>query len=286
MKKTLFSLVMVTLLALTACASPTGVSPTQLSASDHVATVVAATLQAIPSNTPEPTLDACQIPTLKDSDAPSDCFNGSGEPVACAGLDLLGVEAGLLLSVPEVANEPNLPIGFLVTFADPPQAAAEFVLYIYLDLDQDTTTGLDMSSGASALPGIDRLIGVTLPSGESWTQAVAQGGYDAEIIKNEAQVSARVVGDRVIVLVFPKLLEDRSVAAGEQTPPAPGPLITVGYSPQLHVGGRVVSPFTLYVGTTRSIDALDFFNGDQDIRVPLAMTVPQEAQTLPCTGGS
>jgi hypothetical protein len=248
---------------------------------------VAATMQALPSNTPEPTATkACQVPTLKASDAPSDCYNASGEPVACTGLDLVGVEAGLLLSVPEVANEPNLPTGFVVTFADPPQAAAEFVLYIYLDLDQDATTGLDMSSGASALPGIDRLIGVTLPSGESWTQAVAKGGYDAEIIKDEAQVSARVVGDRVIVLVFPKLLEDRSVAAGEQTPPALGSLITVGYSLQLHVGGRVVSPFTLYVGTTRSIDALDFFNGDQDIRVPLAMTVPQKAQTHPCTGRS
>jgi hypothetical protein len=240
-------------------------------------------LQAFPSNTPEPPkVDACQVPTLKASDAPSDCFNTSGEPVACAGLDLLGVEAGLLLSVPEVAHEPNFPTGFVVTFADPTQAAEEFTLFIYLDLDQDPATGLDMSSGASALPGIDRLIGVTLPSGESWTQAVAKGGYNAEIIRDEAQVSARVVGDRVIVLVFPKLLEEGSVTAREETPS----LITVGYSLRVHVGGRVVSPFALYVGSTRSVNALDFFNGDQAIHAPLAMTVPEEAQTPPCTGGS
>lgn len=39
-------------LVLTACASLTSVSPTQLSSSDQVATVVAATLQALPTNTP------------------------------------------------------------------------------------------------------------------------------------------------------------------------------------------------------------------------------------------
>src|SRR3972149_1430371 len=116
MKKIFLSRVMVTLLALTACASPTNTSPTQLSVSDQVATVVAATMQALPSDTPEPTLDACQIPTLKASDASSDCFNGSGEPVACAGLDLLGVEAGLLIrSLPELADPPEFPIGFIVT---------------------------------------------------------------------------------------------------------------------------------------------------------------------------
>ena len=296
MKKSYFPLVMITLLALSACASPSGVGTTQPSASDQVATVVAATMQAFPSDTPMlPTADACQVPTFKTSDAPSDCFNASSEAVACAGLDLLGVEAGLLTSVPEVADVPNLPTelllavgytGFVVTFADPPQAAEEFVLYLYLDLDENAITGLDMSSGASVLPGIDRLIGVTLPSGESWTQAVAKGGYDAEIIRDEAQVSTRVVGNKVIVLVFPKLLEEGSLAAGEQTPPALGSLITVEYPLLLHVGGRVVSPFTLYVGTTRGFDALDFFTGDQDIRLPLPMTVSEEAQIHPCPGGS
>lgn len=287
MKKTLFSLVMVTLLTLTACASPTNTSPTQLSVSDQVATVVAATMQALPSDTPEPTLDACQIPTLKASDAPSDCFNGSGEPVACAGLDLLGVEAGLLLrSLPDLTDLPEFPIGFVVTFVDPPQVTEEFTLYLYLDIDQNAGTGLDMSFGVSALPGIDRLIGVALPSGESWTQTVARGGYDAAIIRDEAQVSARVVGNRVIVFVFPNLLEERSLTVRDQSPLVPGLLIAAGYSLQVPVGGRVVSPFTLYAGTSRSIDALDFFNGEQDIHRPLEMTVSKEAQTHPCPGGS
>jgi hypothetical protein len=45
---------MVALLVLTACASPTAVATTQPSFSDQVGTVVAATMQALPSNTPEP----------------------------------------------------------------------------------------------------------------------------------------------------------------------------------------------------------------------------------------
>ena len=57
MKKAFFSLVMVALLTLSACASPTGVGTTQPTSSDQVATVVAPTMQASPSNTPEPTPD-------------------------------------------------------------------------------------------------------------------------------------------------------------------------------------------------------------------------------------
>ena len=52
MKGTPILLVTVALLALTACASPTSVNPTQLSSSDQVETVVAATMQALPTNTP------------------------------------------------------------------------------------------------------------------------------------------------------------------------------------------------------------------------------------------
>lgn len=52
MKGILSPLMLVASLALTACASPTGVGTTQPSSSDQVATVVAATLQALSSNTP------------------------------------------------------------------------------------------------------------------------------------------------------------------------------------------------------------------------------------------
>jgi len=52
MKKIFFLFVLVAVLALSACASPTDVSTTQPSSSDQVTTIVAATMQAFPSNTP------------------------------------------------------------------------------------------------------------------------------------------------------------------------------------------------------------------------------------------
>ena len=52
MKKIFFPLVMVAVLALTACALPTGVGTTQPSSSDQAATVVAATMRALSTNTP------------------------------------------------------------------------------------------------------------------------------------------------------------------------------------------------------------------------------------------
>ena len=54
MKKIFFSLMMIAVLALSACASPTGFGTTRPSASDQVTTIVAATMQVFPSNTPEP----------------------------------------------------------------------------------------------------------------------------------------------------------------------------------------------------------------------------------------
>ena len=64
MKKAFFSLVMVTLLTLSACASPTGVGTTQPSPSDQVVTVVAAPMQAFPTITPTPTAQpTCPEPT-------------------------------------------------------------------------------------------------------------------------------------------------------------------------------------------------------------------------------
>lgn len=53
MKKAFFSLV-VALLALSACASPTGVGIPQPITADQAATIAAATMQALPTNTPVP----------------------------------------------------------------------------------------------------------------------------------------------------------------------------------------------------------------------------------------
>lgn len=62
MKKAFFFLMMVTLLMLSACASQTSTSPTQPSSSDQVTTAVAATLQALPTNTPVPEPPAELLP--------------------------------------------------------------------------------------------------------------------------------------------------------------------------------------------------------------------------------
>ncbi len=63
MKKIFFPLMLVASLALTACASPTGVGTTQPSSSDQVATIVAGTMQAFPTNTPVPTAEpSCPEP--------------------------------------------------------------------------------------------------------------------------------------------------------------------------------------------------------------------------------
>lgn len=64
MKTTFPSLMMVALLALSACASPTDVGTTQPLSYDQAATLVAATMEAFPSNTPEPTAEpTCPEPT-------------------------------------------------------------------------------------------------------------------------------------------------------------------------------------------------------------------------------
>jgi len=67
MRKTSFALVMLTVLALTACTASTGVGATQPSFSDQVASVVAGTLQALPpSKTPEPSPQPTDEPGCPD----------------------------------------------------------------------------------------------------------------------------------------------------------------------------------------------------------------------------
>jgi WD40-like Beta Propeller Repeat len=72
MKKIFFSLVMIAGLGLSACASPAGVSTTQPSSSDQVATIVAATMQALPTNTPvpttQPTAESIVVAFVKNGD--------------------------------------------------------------------------------------------------------------------------------------------------------------------------------------------------------------------------
>jgi hypothetical protein len=197
---------------------------------------------------------------------------------------LLGVDVGLQEAVLDIANEPGLPVVFVVSFADSPAMAEEFGLYLYLDLDQNPATGLDMSSGPVALPGIDRLIGATLPDGDTWTQLVAKGGYDAEILRDATKVSARVEVDQVIVVVGRALLDEHASLTAEPSAPTDG-VAAIGRALAGDSGGGTPDAFTLYIGTARSIDALDYFNGDQGIQVPLAMTVPQDIAYPPGPAG-
>jgi len=68
MKKIFFSLMMIAALALTACASPTGVGTTQPPSSDQVATIVAATMQAFLSSTASaPPVAPTQVPAVSAS---------------------------------------------------------------------------------------------------------------------------------------------------------------------------------------------------------------------------
>ncbi|NOH03498.1 MAG: hypothetical protein HND47_16810 [Chloroflexi bacterium] len=228
------------------------------------------TVQALPTFTPaSPTASACRAPTFKASDAGSDCFNDSSEPVPCASLDLLSVEAGAFAPF-ELAKP--IPTGFILTFAESPETVQEFTLYLYLDLDENPETGLDMSTSGSILPGIDRLFGIALPSGDAWTQVVAKGA-DAEIVRDPAQVFVSRSGSAVTVMVGRGLLEDESVKAN-------------GHSLNVPVGGDFPDAFTMYIAVTRGETLFDVFDNGREILSPQAMTVPKEALYPVCGGGS
>jgi len=239
--------------------------------------------QSVPpeATSPLPPSDACRVPTFGANDPSSDCVDDAGNPVDCRGLDLLGVEAGILGAY----AGPPLPTGFLVTLAHELEPADPFELRIYLDLDQDAATGLDMSAAGSALPGIDRLVVVSLPSAEAWTQAVGLG-EGAEVITDEAQVSAGTVGDLVVVLLARALLEDKSAVAYAAPALTNGSPALVRYSNRSAAAGASPDTFSMYIGTQREAGARDFFNVHPDLRAPLAMTVVTEALYPPCPGGS
>lgn len=229
---------------------------------------ISSTATAAKDETPGLTFDA--------EDATGDCFNGFGEPDGCAGLDLVRVQVGLEEPLLARPNDPRLPVAFVIGLADPLDATDEFGLYLYLDLDQDTGAGLDMSSGPVALPGIDRLIGVTLPQGDAWTQAVGNGGYDAEIVRDD-RVSATVEGRTVVLLSGRGLLDENAplTATGRR-----------GWALRLPaLAGGAPNDFTLYLGAARSIQALDYFNVPPQIQVPLGLTVPTQVLYPPGSGG-
>jgi hypothetical protein len=81
------------------------------------------------------------------------------------------------------------------------------------------------------------------------------------------------------VTVDRALLDEHTLAARRDGP------VGIGRTLVGTAAGGTPDAFTLYVGTARSIDALDYFNGDQGIQVPLAMTVPEEVSYPPGPAG-
>ena len=67
MNKTFILLMIVVLLALTACASPIDVDTSQPSSSDQVATIVGATMQAFSTNTPEAIMTETPAKLFRDA---------------------------------------------------------------------------------------------------------------------------------------------------------------------------------------------------------------------------
>jgi hypothetical protein len=202
--------------------------------------------------TATPISEATQTPrpkALEVADASDDCFDGFRSPDECAGLDMTGLHVGPASLWPELAGDPATQgrLVFLIDFATDPGTAVEFGAYLYLDLDEDPGTGLDMTD----LPGIDRLIGATLPNRDTWNQYMAVGGYDAEIVRDESLATVWVMGNSVAFVVDPSLLSD----SPDGSPP---------------------DAFTLYICSARSIEALDYFNGDQDLHIPQPIIVPAD----------
>jgi hypothetical protein len=181
----------------------------------------------------------------------ADCFNGFREAKDCAGLDLAHLQVGLPSLAPDLTDDPVMQgrLIFIITFAEDVTPAEEFGLCLYFDIDRAGNTGLDQAD----MPGLDLLICGDMPQGSFWTKDWSTGNYDAEAIRDESRVAARVRGRVVAIAVQPALLADAPGAAPDS--------------------------FLLYVGTARSITALDYFNGGLPLHVPQAYTIPDAVVT-------
>jgi len=198
------------------------------------------------SPTPEPTV-------FETSDPAGDCFDGFRAATECAGVDLVGLLVAPAGVVPEAAGEVSSEgrLVFAFDFAEDLAAVEEFGIFLYFDLDRDPSTGVHRTD----LPGVERLIGGSPPTTDTWTQDLTAGDYDAEIVRDDALVTLRVQGSRLLFLVAPSLLAD---------------------APEADPDG-----FRLYVITARSITNEDSLNGEELIHTPAALDVPDEVVTQP-----
>lgn len=203
---------------------------------------------AAASPTPESS-HAIEAATVEASDPAADCFNGFKEPIEdCAGLDLIALVVGPALSAPDfaVGAVTEDRIAMTVTFADDLAQVEEFGICFHMNLDGDDATGYDDID----MPGLERVICAGPPGGfVAWYERGALG-YDADPIEDQAMVAYFVEGNQLVVAVHPSLLAIDPGAAQDG--------------------------FVLYVGTARSINALDYFNGEGPLHVPEAMVVTDE----------
>lgn len=234
------------LLVVAAIACGPAASPTEPAASETESAGPAAA-----SPTPESSAQTGGA-TAEASDPAADCFNGFREPIEdCAGLDLIGLVVGSADSAPDFAYGPLMEgrLAFVVTFADDLAQAEEFGICFHMNLDGDDGTGYDDID----MPGLERVICAFPPDrGPAWYERGALG-YDADPIRDEAMVASFMEGNQLVVAVHPSLL---------------------AVSP-----GAAADGLVLYVGTARSINSLDYFNGQGPLHVPEAVVVTDEVVT-------
>lgn len=186
--------------------------------------------------------------TVEVPDPAADCFNGFREPIAdCAGLDLIALVVGPAASAPDFAAAAVTEgrLAMTVTLAGDLAQVAEFGICFHMNLDGDDATGYDDVD----MPGLERVVCAGPPS--SYVAYYERGalGYEADPIEDRALADYFVEGDQLVLAVHPSLLA------------APG---------------AAADGFVLYVGTARSINELDYFNGEGPLHVPERIVVPDD----------
>jgi hypothetical protein len=223
---------------LLACGSP-GTARTAPEG-DRPSPAVEATAAAPSSPTPP---GSAEPDVFSAADPAEDCWNGFLEPTECAGVDM----TNLIVGRTDAAAPGRLV--FEIEFAEDLMATEEFGVFLYFDLDQHPATGVQRTG----LPGVERLIGASPPTSDTWTQDLTAGDYDAEIVRDDALVTTRIEDGRLMFVVDPALLADS--------------------------GGGAPDGFIFYAITARGIQNEDAYNAEEDLHVTAPMTVPDEVVT-------
>lgn len=191
------------------------------------------------------------------SDESGDCFSGLTRNAAdCAGLDLVGLSIGLPGGLPAFGDESIMTgrLVFVLTLAEDLAQVETFGLCLWMDLDRNPATGKDLSGNWGGIPGIDRGVCVEVPEGRTYFyyyHADWEIGVDRdEPLYDDSLAAAVVAGKQVGLGIHPALLATSDDAAPQG--------------------------FVLFVGTARSIEALDHFNDQGSLTQAQSIEVPDE----------